>query len=640
MNVENNATYLRLLGNPSIHYSRTQPFPTKGYILLAIASTSTQFKISRQKAATVMWENAPQSRAMANLRQLLVRVQRDQPSDAPIISTTASEVILMPGGIKSDLSLFLKSLQSSDISQKVDGIDNFGGELLDGLEFDGEQLNLWLLAERADLRERLLSASASALEEITRFGADKSGYIGRIAERLLAVEKDNPECYRLILNAFARCGDQQGIDRTTRLMNSVLGEHGTKPSVVTLKASPSAGPAQSKDGNSTSRGKFEALGDVPRIAFSPPRQIASHMAESFSRAFVEDVANSLSRFKTFKVLAPYSSLKAFEKDDVDLIQHLKADYHINSLLIPGTDRISFTFLNAATSEIVWSAEYSLNPEDIHNTFRVLSKTVATNLAQQIERYLINNARPSDSTGYLHVLRGQEILKTCSLATVRRARKEFRQGLSQDKNLAVARARIAQTLQLEWLLLGGTDPHLLHRAKAEANEAIEIDPSAGMGHWMAAVIALYQRDYGTSANKFHEAEALCPNSSDLLLQHADALAHFGKPKDAWERFEQAINLNPLAPDIYWWAGASIAFKQEDYATAVDLCGRMEDDEPALRVLTASLALTGQMEAARQCAHRLTEIYPGMTAGEIVRLSPDKDPKANEIFLEGLRLAGMG
>ena len=157
--------------------------------------------------------------------------------------------------------------------------------------------------------------------------------------------------------------------------------------------------------------------------------------------------------------------------------------------------------------------------------------------------------------------------------------------------------------------------------------------------MSAVVALYQRDFETSAQKFFEAEALAPNSADLLLQHADALAHFGELSLAWERFQQAIDLNPFAPDIYWWAGASIALKREEYQTALQLCGNMEDDEPALRVLTASHALSGNLLAARETARRLQENYPGMTAREISGLSPDRNPAANEKLFQAFRLAGI-
>ncbi|MEC9472181.1 MAG: SARP family transcriptional regulator, partial [Pseudomonadota bacterium] len=457
--------------------------------------------------------------------------------------------------------------------------------------------------------------------------------------RLLAFEPDSPECYRIISKAYGRCGDQDGVDRIDRLMNSVLnpalprvpGNTSSKPSGTVWVAPTGVKPVEERPA--------PPKPPVPRVAFSSPRHIDQHPNAQLAEAFVEDVANSFSRFKTFVVVSPFSTMRDFRGGNISNWEKIRSNYSVQSFLLPGSQKISFTVIDDGTGEIIWSAEYSMEPDDLHYTFRLLAKTVAANLAQQIERQMLDSGRSINAQSYLHVLRGQNLIKTCNLSMIRRARKEFRQGLTYDKDLSIARARIAQTMQLEWLLLGGTDPHLLHRAKAEADAAIEIDSTAGIGYWMAAVIALYQRDYATSEAKFQEAETLSPNSSDLLIQHADALAHFGKPKDAWNRFKHAIDLNPLAPDIYWWAGASIAFKLADYAEAVRLCKQMDDEEPALRILTASLALDGQIESARQYARRLMDVYPGMTAQEISRFMPDKNPENSKIFLEGLKLAGF-
>ena len=639
MNKSSSGTNIRLLGVPSVYYSRNTPFPAKGYALLAVLLLVPGNELARQKAAALLWEDVAQTRAMANLRQLLVRVQSKQPEAGPLIETTQTRISLGPGAQSSDLAAFLQSCKATDLEGMMAGIEQFTGELLDGMEFEGEQLNLWLLTERASLREKLFNRAAAALEETTRFGADRGGNIGKIADRLLAFEPDSPECYRIISKAYGRCGDQDGVDRIDRLMNSVLnpalprvpGNTSSKPSGTVWVAPTGVKPVEERPA--------PPKPPVPRVAFSSPRHIDQHPDAQLAEAFVEDVANSFSRFKTFVVVSPFSTMRDFRGGNVSNWEKIRSNYSVQSFLLPGSQKISFTVIDDGTGEIIWSAEYSMEPEDLHYTFRLLAKTVAANLAQQIERQMLDSGRSINAQSYLHVLRGQNLIKTCNLSMIRRARKEFRQGLTYDKDLSIARARIAQTMQLEWLLLGGTDPHLLHRAKAEADAAIEIDSTAGIGYWMAAVIALYQRDYATSEAKFQEAETLSPNSSDLLIQHADALAHFGKPKDAWNRFKHAIDLNPLAPDIYWWAGASIAFKLADYAEAVRLCKQMDDEEPALRILTASLALDGQIESARQYARRLMDVYPGMTAQEISRFMPDKNPENSKIFLEGLKLAGF-
>ena len=67
--------------------------------------------------------------------------------------------------------------------------------------------------------------------------------------------------------------------------------------------------------------------------------------------------------------------------------------------------------------------------------------------------------------------------------------------------------------------------------------------------MCGSVALYQRDFDYSAEKFAEAEALSPNSADFLVQHADALSCFGEENSGWEHFERAIAIYTveLGPD---------------------------------------------------------------------------------------------
>ena len=184
-----------------------------------------------------------------------------------------------------------------------------------------------------------------------------------------------------------------------------------------------------------------------------------------------------------------------------------------------------------------------------------------------------------------------------------------------------------------------DPDILRAARRTAEHAIEVDPGAGFAHLMSASVALYQRDYDRSAEKFAEAESLNPNSADLLVQYADALSSFGDNESGWEKFQRAIDLNPMAPDHYWWAGASIAFNAANYADAVELCARMENWKPAVRLLAASHALSGNMEMAREYARHMRELYPDQPAREKVNHAPLKDDSVRKRFEEGLRLAGV-
>lgn len=610
-------------------------FPQKGFVLIAALLLSPGNTLTRQAIASLLWEDVEQKRALANLRQLLSRLQQFG-GDEPLLLASGSSLTAGPKAYRSDLGCFLGSISSTDIAVRKAGLLAMRGELLQTCESGQEEFYLWLLSERSRLKSIFFSSVGQLLEDITRFGGQRSHEIAAIADCALTLEPDREETYRSVMAAYARLGDVGRYEHTSENLNRMLRleARAPEPATLALRRRVRADLIDSEPEH-LPKPRVEKM----RVAFTLPSNADNSAAAPIVRAFIEDVANSLVRYRTFTVLAPHSTFAASAAGKEGQAVSLRPDYVVATTVFADM-RASLSLIAESTGEIIWSLEVSLADHELPAIFRILSKQIAAYLAETLEQRQIAPSRRHAAPAYLHLLQGQQLIKgKCDLPLLRRARAEFRKAVELDHGMAVARGRIAQTLQLEWLMLGGGDPHLLHRAKAEAEASVAIDAASGIGQWMCAVVALHQRDFDTSAEQFLEAEALAPNSADLLLQHADALAHFGQTDHAWERFERAIDLNPLAPDIYWWAGASIALKRDDYTTAIDLCARMENDEPALRVLTVSHALGGDIDTARRYGDRLKENHPGMTARQISLLSPDRNPQVNEKLFQAYQLAGI-
>ena len=629
---------IRLFGAPRYGAGSQAFFPAKGLVLIAALLLAPGQTLTRQAAAALLWENASQKRALGNLRQLLLRLQQFFGNEEPAIIINNNDIAAGPLAHRSDLARFLSAIGSGDMGTRREGLLHMCGELLYGADVDSEQFDLWLASERSRLKELFFEAAAQLLEDVTRFGGRTSNLIASIGDCALRLEPEREETYRNLMSAYARTGDHDASERVFESLSRRLQSEERSPEPATLALRRRI--RSNVTDHDTSGLPLERPTRVkPRVAFMPVARADGRPAKPIAQAFIEDVANTLVRYRTFTVLSPHSSFAAARDIGGEHYQSLRADYRVQSTIFDDA-HMSVALIEESTAEIIWSFEVVLTDRQIHAAFRLLSKQVAAALAERLERYRVEQGRRHEASAYLHLLSGQQLIRgKCDLPLLRRARAEFRKAVDIDPGMAVARARIGQTLQLEWLMLGGSDPHLLHRANAEAKASIEIDPALGIGHWMCAVVALYQRDFDISAEKFFEAEALTPNSADLLIQHADALAHFGQPDEAWSRFQTAIDLNPLAPDIYWWAGASIAMKREDYQAAVQLCARMENDESALRILTVSHSLGGDLEMARQYGKRLQENYPGMTARQISLLSPNRDPAVNEKLYQAYRLAGI-
>ena len=639
---------IRLLGLPEL----LRPvggvvFPAKGFQLLALVARAPAKRLARKELASLLWDNDTEAAALSNLRQLLARIRRASAAYENLIDADTKTVALGGGGTLIDLNLFEIGFRSGSPEQALRGLMLFRGDLLEGIGETTDAFSHWLTLERAALRERFFAAASSILIELTRFGRAMDQDLRAIADRMLALDPERESSYRTLIEAYGRNGMYEDAERIYRALVAMLeGEFGIAPqpetSAVLRRVLAGRGYHQAETVPS------KPAGSQPRVAFLAPSWIvppaSGEMAQTaLLGALVEDIANELARYRSFVTLAPHSSFKLEHDSGIPTDNSvLRADYTVSGFVKP-SDRDQLLVLRMAdcrSGEILWAGEFSFRPEDLVRSFRLLSLQVASSVAASVERHLLENMRRDGSNAaYLHYLDGQSLLKNCDLPKLRRARKAFVTAVELNKDMALGHARIAQTLYLEWITLGGDDPELLRRARDKAELAVHIDPGAGFAYLMSGTVALYQRDFDHSAEKFAEAETLSPNSADLLVQHADALSCFGEADAGWARFERAIDLNPMAPDHYWWAGASISFMRADYTKAIDLCGKMTSDVPVVRILAASYAQLGDLGTARTYGRRIKELYPDQDATTISRVAPFKHAHLCRTLEEGLRLADV-
>jgi pentatricopeptide repeat protein len=626
---------IRVLGTPDVTDLPVDlVFPNKAYQLLALLLRSKPQRLTRKSIASLLWESKSDPAALANLRQLLARMRKTLPQQRDLFVIDPQTIGLGKDAVHIDLWQF------DSAAQLGDNLLLFRGDLLEGVDDATDAFMHWLVRERSALREQFFAVAASKLMELTRYGRAQQSELRVIAERMLALDPEREATYRILVEVYGRNGMTDEADRIYRTAVEMLRrEHGVGPSpetvgvarrVLSRYESPQIEPARQRLAR-------------PRIAFLAPAWPGGGRSARLLPALIEDIANELARYRSFVALAPHSSFQVEHDSGVPLDNSaLRADYTVSGFVKDWSrsPHLSLRMVNCASCEIVWTGEFPLDADSLARSFDHISARVATNLAEGLDRNLLENLRKGgDSGAYQSYLEGQQWLKNCDLSTLRRARRAFADALLSDSRFAPARARIAQTLYLEWLILGGTDPRLLLDAKHQADLTLELDPNNALGHWISGVVALYQRDFDLSLRRFSDAEILSPNSADLLVEHADALSHLGQPDEGWQKFERAIDINPMPPDHYWWAGASIAFVQKNLASTIALCSRLKNDEPVLRLLAASHGLMGELEVARAYGRRLSELYPGQGAEQMFKIAPDRSPEVLERFLAGLRLAGV-
>jgi DNA-binding SARP family transcriptional activator len=632
-----------ILGQPAIPTRMPgHVFPEKGFQLFAILCRSPRNECTRRRLASLLWDSHDDAAALANLRQLIARMRRSLPDADTLLIADGQNIALGDARNAIDLCIFQDGASASAAPEAERALGFYRGDLLDSVADATNSFLEWLAVERAALRQEFFRRAEALLIELTKFGRASPETLIDMASRMLTLDPDREPTYRALIEAFGRNNMLAEAQRHLDALRSAL----AREPGATLEAETSAVVRRVfsvRHAGQLAAPRGPERTSQPRVMFLVPTWPHGAHNDRLMKVFIEDVANELARCRSFVVLAPHSSFQLQHDGGHPLDNSLmRADYSISGFVKPdgGGGTLVLRMLNCGTSEIVWSGQFKIGLQELLKSFDALVVRVSSSLAAGLERDILTR-RPhsADGPSYFQFLEGMQWLENCDLPRLRKARRAFKQALGGDPALASAAARIAQTLYLEWLQLGGADPNLLTTARNQAQLAIDIDPNNPIGHLMDGVVALYQRDFDACETKFAEAETLCPNSPDFLLQYADALSHLGEADAGWAKFERAIDLNPTPPDRYWWAGASIAFHRHDYRTTIELCERLDSDESVLGLLCASFAYLGELATARSYAKRIKENLPGGSALALGHIVPDRDESHREHSIQGLRMAGV-
>lgn len=360
-----------------------------------------------------------------------------------------------------------------------------------------------------------------------------------------------------------------------------------------------------------------------------------------------DVIERLSRFREVAVIARHSSFKCRglldSPDEVGQILGVRY-IAIGTVRRSAQDlRVTAQLLEAESGRLLWSERYDGQLADVF-TFQddvadMIAARVASNIASHERKRVVASRDPTVSA-YGLVLRGQDLMLQFREEQNNHARHLFEEAAKFDPDYSRTYSGIAHTCYLSWRY-GWSDKteRNLDRAQSYAMRAIEVDELDPRGHAELGCTKLYKRQYPEALACYERAVALNPNDADILADMADAVTAMGQPQRAVELLTRAIRLNPYQPDWYLWHLGDALFNLARYEEAIAALVRMQDPNEAHRLLAASYALLGNMDAARVHADEVRRVHPGFTIANWQQVPPDVDAEALERYFKGLRLAGL-
>jgi len=415
--------------------------------------------------------------------------------------------------------------------------------------------------------------------------------------------------------------------------------------------------AATTDETSLARGPVEPaaplpLPDRPSIAVLPFTNMGGDPEQDyFADGIVEDIITALSRFPSLFVIARHSSF-TYKGRAVDIRQvgrELGVRYVLEGSVRKVGSRVRITgqLVEAEAANHVWADRYERELGDIFALQDEMTTNIVGALVPSVERAEMQRAcrsPPRSLDAYDLYLRAMAALYAWTREGTDEALQLLDQALALDPTF-VAAMLLAENCWGRRFVQGWSPPEQAISESARlARLAVQVDPEnaealAVLAHRTPAI----NQDYEEAISLAERAVAINPNSAFAWGQSGWGLVYAGRPEQSLLHFQRAMRLNPRDPRARnYLNGMALALihlerDAEALATARKAVQHRPNGAGPWRVLTASLALTGQLDEARVALRRVLELDPTCSLQNIIRYGLSENARAR--YFEGLRRAGM-
>jgi TolB-like protein/DNA-binding winged helix-turn-helix (wHTH) protein len=432
-----------------------------------------------------------------------------------------------------------------------------------------------------------------------------------------------------------------------------------------LPGAPTAPPQKSPDGMIAESGALDAarighrhggslpLPERPSIAVLPFLSMSDDPdQEHFADGITEDLITGLSRIRWLFVIARNSTFQYKGKcPDIRLVgRELGIGYVLEgSVRRQGKRlRIGAQLVDAVTGGHHWAEKYDRKLGDFFAVQDEITRSVAAAieprlLAAEGLRALLRPA--ADLDAWEHVARAQAHFWRMTLADHQAATGILERAVDAHPDYAPARSMLGFRLVFG-AHMGWVDrEHGLRTGHQHAFRALGLDERDPWGHIALGYWAMMERRTEESIAAFRRALSLNPNSAAAHACLSHIFAFSGRDREAIRHGEEAIRLSPLDPDMaFFLGGIAVAhytggrFGEAVRCTTEALRLRL-GFQGAQRLRCASLAQAGRLEEARSFLACIRRQQPQLSVEWIRASVPYQTPELMELFVDGMRKAGL-
>jgi DNA-binding SARP family transcriptional activator len=634
---------VRLLGKPQIEIGGTRKagLSDKALILLALLAVEFDGSATRRQLEHWLWEDAPPQNASSNLRWLVSAIGRWGRANGATLLDSSYRLIKLDRRLAVDVGRLRGASWGEAGADAQELLDLYRGPFLAGLDEDTRpELTALIRWHRGALQERFLDC---VLAMAGRLEGDIGDSLLRSAQRWAPT--DERLARAMLLHVYRQKGPKAVETEYALLRARLQTELGAAPERSTAVLAAQLLPSLASIIGPDEPGLVDlANRDIPRLALLPPVAPlgAPPRAIALAEALIDDVVLRLCRERSFTLYAPHTVRQIVGAAARDAAP-LAATFLGSTRLLPagrGGHRLTLALTYIPTGEILLGEQFPFEEGELEYRSLELAALIARKVATAVRSAEMAAYRNSGTgSAYIHALLGARNTRPFDLRALRRARAHFAQALALAPNYVPALTGLARTLTKERLALRRSEPELVQQASAIAERASIIDPEDPEGWREQAQARLYLYDIDGSLALVDQAVTRARHHADILAEKADILTHASRSDEAKTTIEEALRLNPMPPDWYWWVLGTADYFLGHYAAATQSLLRIRTIPGASRLTAAAAAMAGDTETATRYRRRWLELYPDSRVADIPKFMPHANRQDMRHFMHGVRRAGF-
>ena len=395
-----------------------------------------------------------------------------------------------------------------------------------------------------------------------------------------------------------------------------------------------------------------ALPDKPSIAVLAFDDLSTGDNRNYlSDAIAEGIITDLSRFSELFVIARNSSFSV--RDNATDIREIARILGVRYVLEGSqqkngaTLRVTAQLIDAAEGQHLWSQSYDRELDDLFLVQDDIVRRVASTVAGSLIVSEGEKAKTSDIselTSLLHHLKARQYFQEFTQEGTENARRANIAAIDADPTQPYGHVGLAfvyiNGYRWGWGELDREDS--LAEAEKSAQMALDLAPNLSGSHNVMGFVHMQEGELDRAIARFETALSLNPNSTYAMSNLAEALAYYGRAKEAEEIQVRAMRLDPLHPDWMKWNLAWIQWLGGKCDDALETMHAMSQIIPlAYQSLAVIHICLGQQSQAEEAIAQLLEHYPGYSVADVRKNPNGKYKKRSDVerWLEGLRRAGL-